>query len=214
MRWYTSCLCRSMARLRRSEIIFDGCLTHKTWHSHHKDFNLKQIKDKEEYLRLLFQKIKPEACDIHSFSLMSNHAHEGYEIRSVRLFSEFMRIHHTLYGQYFNKKYNRKGKVANDRPYTKLIKDDRHEIISTLYIHANPIKDGLVNDAKDFDWSTHLLYGYGKDYFSEGKIVFPRWYIELGSTTGSRKMNYLNLFDQYVEDYILNRASEKCASPL
>lgn len=203
-----------MARLRRSEILFNGCVAHKTWHSHHRDFNIEHPEDKEKYLKTLFSKITPQAGFLNSFSLMSNHVHEVYEIRSVSRFSEFMRIHHTIYGQYFNKKYSRKGKVANDRPYTKLIQNDQHEMISTLYTHANPIKDGLVKNIKDFEWSSHLLYSEGVDQFSAGKLVLPKWYVELGSTNLIRQKNYNEIFEFYVENYIVNRDDKKCASPI
>jgi putative transposase len=194
-----------MGRLLRSEILFDGCFAHKTWHSHHKDFNLERAKDKEKYLKTLFEKIKPEAADIHSFNLMSNHSHEVYEIRSVSLFSEFMKNHHSIYGQYFNKKYNRRGKIANDRPHTQLIQSDLHELFSTLYTHANPLEAGMVEDPKHYEWSSHLYYGYGIDLFSNGKLVMPRWYIELGSTAAARQAHYLKIFEDYVENYVLQK---------
>lgn len=197
-----------MGRLLRSEILFDGCLTHKTWHSHHQDFNIEQIEDKQKYLQILFQKIGSEIADIHAFTLMSNHIHEVYEIRSVGLFSDFMKVHHSMYGQYFNKKYDRKGKVANDRPHTQLIANDVHEIISVLYCHANPIEAGIVKDAKNFEWSSHLFYGYGIDLFSNGKMVLPRWYAELGSTFRDRQFHYLKIFDEYVENYVLPRMTQ------
>jgi putative transposase len=187
-----------MGRLSRNIVLYDGCITHKTWHAHNDEYNLEQPIDKEDYLKILFNKISSQACSIHAYSVMGNHSHELYTVNRVHQFSNFMRIHHTIYGQRFNLRNDRKGKVANERPTTTLIKDVAHEIISTLYIHSNIFKVDSIKNPEDFEWSTHHLYAHGiKNTFTQ-RITLPEWYLNLGDTDEERQKSYRQLFNAYL----------------
>lgn len=189
-----------MGRTSRKIQLWDGCIAHKTWHAHNDEFNLSEPEDKAEYLNILFKKISTSVCSIHAFNIMDNHSHELYTVHNVKLFSDFMRIHHTIYGQRFNKRHARKGKVANERPSTTAVYDRSHEIISVLYIHANIFRIKSVKDPENFEWSSHHLYAYGSRNEYTSKIIFPDWYIDLGNTDAQRQKIYRDLFENYIQD--------------
>jgi len=189
-----------MGRISRKTLLWDGCITHKTWHAHNDEYNLEDPLDKEEYLNILFKKISSQACSIHAYSIMGNHSHELYTVNNIKKFSDFMRIHHTIYGQRFNKKYGRKGKVANERPSTTAVYDESHEIISVLYIHANIFRLESVHDPENFEWSSHHLYAFGIKNAFTSKITLPNWYINLGNTDSERQKAYLDLFESYLAE--------------
>ena len=137
---------------------------------------------------------------LSALTLMSSHTHEINNVTDQPLYSNHMRRHHSRYGSYFNRKYDRCGKVAQDRPKTCLIGDDYHEMIATFYAHANPVRAHIVRDAKNYKWSTHNLYAFGKKEPWMRNIVLPRWYLALGRTPRLRQQKYRSLFDKYLRE--------------
>ncbi len=112
-----------------------------------------------------------------------------------------MRRHHGRYGLFFNRKHQRCGKVAQDRPKTIAIENDSHEMTVTFYIHANPLRARIVRDAKDYPWSTHRLYAFGKKPPWMQHVRFPTWYMDLGRTMEDRQKKYRQLFDAYLRTF-------------
>jgi len=133
-------------------------------------------------------------------TLMSSHTHEIFGIGDQVSFSEQMRRHHSKYGMFFNKKHDRCGKVAQDRPKTCLIENDYHEMQTTFYVHANPVRAKMVNNAANYKWSTHKLYAFGKREAWMRNVVFPKWYMSLGRTPKDRQKKYRRLFDAYLRN--------------
>jgi putative transposase len=101
---------------------------------------------------------------------------------------------------YFNRLQRRSGKVAEDRPHTTLIKGEEQEIRAVLYIHANPVRAGIVKDARNYYWSTHRLYAFGKREPWMKNIKLPDWYMRLGRNFEQRQRRYRKLFARYVKE--------------
>ena len=172
------------------------------WRGHNREPNIALAKDRITYLEGLNKELEKnnQPNELNSLSLMPNHAHEMYHILNKYKFSDMMRNHHSRYGLIFNKRHNRQGKVAYERPKTTLIGDKAYSMRATLYIHANALKAGIVKDAKDYKWSTHKLYAYGKREDWMRNIVFPDWYMELGNTYKKRQRAYRRIFDEYLRE--------------
>jgi putative transposase len=187
-----------MPRLNRNIQIEDQCSLHKIWRGHNRENKLWEHNEKRQYLRYLGEKLNGDGIQFHAFCLMDNHAHEIYQIDSVRVFSNFMRAHHMLYGQYFNSRHGRSGRIADGRPKTIQFLTDMHEMRCCLYIHANPLKANMVEKAEDYIFSTHRYYAYGVEDFFTKWITFPRWYLQLGRTPSERQKEYLELFEAYL----------------
>lgn len=102
----------------------------------------------------------PPRCTFYAYCLMTNHVHllirEGAEglasvIKSIAI----------SYAIYFNKKYQRKGQLFQDRFKSEPVNDMAYFIQLIRYIHQNPIAAGLVRQAKDYTWSSYREYeGY------------------------------------------------------
>lgn len=192
-----------MPRVPRKYLLVPGLSLHKTWRGHNKEYNLQTPVEKKTYIRYLNEEITKQSSALNALCLMSNHSHEVYTLGpkpdSTRQLGDFFRRHHSRYGIYFNKKHDRCGKVAQDRPFTCSVEpEDATEMELTFYIHANPIRAGICNDAKDFVFSTHKLYAFGKKEPWMKHIVFPTWYIRLGKTMKDRQRVYRRLFDAYL----------------
>jgi len=189
-----------MPRVPRNLILEEGLQAHKMWRGHNKERNLESSAEKLTYLKYLNRYLKKQTNELNAYTLMSNHSHEQYDIKNIREFSNLMRDHHSRYGRFFNIKHKRDGKVAYERPKTCLIGDDDYSIRATLYIHANPLRAGMVKNALNYRWSTHKLYALGKrEKFTEF-IKFPNWYIALGKTWSDRQRKYRKLFDAYLRE--------------
>lgn len=132
-------------------------------------------------------------------TIMSNHSHELFYVENQVQFSNQMRRHHARYGCYFNRSSNRCGKVAQDRAHTTLIGDPEHEMEVVFYIHANPLRANIVKDPKNYYWSTHRLYAFGKREAWMTNIKLPKWYLELGRTNEARQKKYRKLFARYLQ---------------
>lgn len=189
-------------RIPRSLIVFPGYPVHKIWRGHNKEWNLKTPKEKQKYLSFLKEEIEKFPDNkLQAFTLMSNHTHEIHFIEDPETFSNSMRRHHSRYGAFYNRKHSRCGKVAQDRPRTCLIEDDTYYMRATFYIHANPVRAKMCKDAKNYAWSTHSLYAFGKNnYGIKLKIGYPDWYMALGKTWTQRRKKYRQLFDAYLRE--------------
>lgn len=192
-----------MARTPRKYVLTPGLSLHKTWRGHNKEYNLGAPTEKQTYVRFLNQEIVKQKSQLHALCLMSNHSHEVYTLNDsdsgVHALGEFFRRHHSQYGSYFNRKHGRSGKVAQDRPFTCSIEnEDAIEMEVVFYIHANPVRAGICKDAKDFAFSTHRFYAFGKKEPWMKQIVLPGWYMRLGKTIKDRQRVYRRLFDAYL----------------
>jgi putative transposase len=189
-----------MPRIPRNLILDNDYQTHKIWKGLNGQWHLEKNSEKIAYLDFLNQEIIKQPNELNAFDLMSNHAHELYYIVDREKFSDLMRVHHSRYGMYFNRKRGRTGRIIDDRPKTCMIEDDEYSMRATFYIHANPVRAGMVKDAADYKWSTHRLYAFGeRDEFNKN-VKFPGWYMELGDSWENRQRRYRQLFDLYLKE--------------
>lgn len=117
--------------------------------------------EKEDYLNYL-KKLR-EYKDKYNISiicycLMPNHFHLLLRQDSDTPLYRFMQALHTSYSIYFNKKYNKVGRMFQSRFKQKEIDKDEYLSRITSYIHFNPVKDGLVDELNDYQWSSYPDY--------------------------------------------------------
>ncbi len=72
-------------------------------------------------------------------------------------------------------------------------------MITTLYVHANPLRAGMVRDASHYFWSTHRLYALGKREAWMSQVRLPLWYRKLGRNPAQRQSKYRKLFAAYLK---------------
>jgi putative transposase len=190
-----------MPRIPRNIIIAEGYQVHKIWRGHNREWNLETNDEKEAYFNHLNEYLKKQSNELNAFCPMSNHSHEQYDIKNRQEFSNLMRNHHSKYGMFFNRKHNRQGKVAYERPKTCLIESDDYSMTATFYIHANPVRANITKNAANYRWSTHRLYAFGTRDKINKYVKFPAWYMNLGKTPQERQRKYRKLFDAYLREY-------------
>ena len=107
------------------------------------------------YLKKLREYKKKYNISIICYCLMPNHFHLLLRQDSDTPIYKFMHALHTSYSIYFNKKYDKVGRMFQGRFKQKEIGKDEYLSRVTSYIHFNPVKDGLVEDLDNYQWSSY-----------------------------------------------------------
>ncbi len=94
--------------------------------------------------------------EIICYSLMNNHVHmlikEGEQIgQSIKRIA-------VRYSRYYNKKYERKGHLLNNRYRSEAIEEESYLLNVFHYIHQNPIKAGIVGELAAYKWTSYHDY--------------------------------------------------------
>ena len=117
------------------------------------------FRDKSDYI-LLLQRLKKSLektkASIFAYCLMPDHFHflirQESEEPVYKLFNSLF----SSYVQLVNRKYNRKGRMFQSPLQHIMVDSDQYLLYLCQYIHYNPVKAGLVNDAKDWLYSNYL----------------------------------------------------------
>lgn len=97
------------------------------------------------------------SVDLYAFCLMPTHIHLLLSPRGDEL-HEPMRDLFSRYAMRFNKKYMRKGHLFAG-PYRQAVcLDDAYLLAASLYIHMNPVRAGIVDDPRNFRWSSIRVF--------------------------------------------------------
>ncbi len=122
---------------------------------------------------------RDKIVEVLTFSLMPNHIHLLLKQLKDEGISNFMQKIGGGYGGYFNRKYNRKGHVFQNRFVSVHIEDDNQLKVVFVYIHANPIsliepkwkEIGIQNPEKVIKFLENYKWSSYPDYI--GKKNFP-----------------------------------------
>lgn len=115
--------------------------------------------DKQDYLK--FYEILKKTKNIFSYKLysyvfMPNHIH--LEIKDEnQILSKIMHNIATSYANYFNKKYERKGHVFENRFLSKNVENSEYILNLVRYIHQNPVK-AKIEKIDKYYWSSYKDY--------------------------------------------------------
>ncbi|CAN5760151.1 hypothetical protein BH11VER1_BH11VER1_25530 [soil metagenome] len=80
---------------------------------------------------------------------------DSYLVR-LRDLSQFMKTLKQRFTQWFNKKHGRRGTLWEDRYRSTLVEGDANALtMVSSYIDLNPVRAGIVEDPKDYLWSSY-----------------------------------------------------------
>ena len=152
-----------------------------------------------DYLFMLAQLkeiCRKRSFDIYAFCLMPNHVHLLASPREDKL-QEPMRDLFSRYAMRFNRKYMRKGHLFAG-PYRQAVcLDDAYLLAASLYIHMNPVRVGLVDDPRNFRWSSVRVF---HDLEAPDSFLKPGFILSLlGADRNTSKATYLELLMRSVK---------------
>lgn len=102
------------------------------------EFDLfRENEDKIKYLALVQKYQYKYGFAVYGYCLMDNHGHLIIDCLGADI-SKIMQVINFCYAQYYNRKYNRRGPVFQDRFKSKVVYNERYLINLSAYIHNNP----------------------------------------------------------------------------
>lgn len=146
--------------------------------------------DRERLLALLAEHAAEFGVAIHAYVLMGNHIHLLATPSTTEGLPKMMQAVGRRYVRYFNDRQGRSGTLWEGRYRSTLIETDRYLLACMAYIDLNPVRAGMVAQARDYLWSSHLHYiGQRQD-----KMVTPHPLVwTLGNTPFAREAAYAEM---------------------
>jgi REP element-mobilizing transposase RayT len=142
---------------RKPRIEFPGAFYHVFSRGNKKEDIFLEESGRKRFLDKLLKYKERHNCIIYAYALMDNHIHLLIETRDVPL-SKTMQALLQSHTQWHNRKYKSVGHLFQGRYKAILCDKDTYLIALICYIHANPVRSGLVEDPLDFAWSSHRAY--------------------------------------------------------
>jgi len=183
-----------MPKPRREELSWlPGCYYHIfNRGAHHQSI----FRQPENYTFVLFrakQYLGDLELSLIAYCLMPNHYH--FLIRQDGDHPAGLIVQRTFnsYSKAFNKKYSHSGTLFERRYQAKSISTDSHLLHLCRYIHANPVKDGLVEKPGDWQYSNYMEWVGMR----AGTLVDRAFIRSHFPSSGE--------YAQFVDDYIQNK---------
>jgi putative transposase len=146
--------------------------------------------DRERLLALFGENAARFGIALHAYVLMDNHFHLLATPSSATGLPQFMQSVGRSYVRYFNDRHGRSGTLWEGRYKSTLIQTDRYLLTCMAYIDLNPVRAGLVDEPRDFPWSSHAHYAG----LRHERLLTPHpLYWELGNTPFAREAAYVEL---------------------
>lgn len=174
-----------MARLERLTI--PGYPHHVIQRGNNRQAIFKSPADYQFMLSLLGRYAKQYQVQIHAYVLMGNHFHLLLTPDKVDSISLMMQAVGRSYVRQFNHQQSRSGTLWEGRYKSTLIHAESYLLFCMAYIDLNPVRTGLVANARDYLWSSHSHYiGLRAD-----PLLTPHaMYWNLGNTPFAREAAY------------------------
>jgi putative transposase len=110
--------------------------------------------------------------DLLAYCLMDNHFHLLIQENLEGGTSLYMKRLLTSYSKYFNTRLDRAGSLFVHPFKAVLVERDEQLLHVSRYIHLNPVVAGIVEDLKDYTWSSVQDYvGLRKRSFVHGGLI-------------------------------------------
>ena len=141
-------------------------------------------------LALLEENSKKFGVALHAYVLMSNHFHLLATPSSADGLPRMMQAVGRRYVRYFNDSQQRSGTLWEGRYRSTVIETDSYLLACMAYIDLNPVRAGIVREARDYPWSSHSHYiGLRAD-----RIITPHsLFWAMGNTPFARENAYREL---------------------
>ncbi|MEW6375229.1 MAG: transposase [Thermodesulfobacteriota bacterium] len=147
----------------------------------------KDPKDYQHYLSILKLYKEEHGFLLYHYCLMPNHIHLILETTPKTNLSKLMKQINLRYAHYFRRRYRYWGHLWQGRFKSLLIERDSYLIACGRYVEMNPVRAKIINDPKDYPWSTYQFYAYGK---RDDIVDIDPLYQELGKSEKEKQLSY------------------------
>lgn len=113
----------------------------------------KSENDKRIYCNLVRKVFLNYQTKLLAYCIMGNHFH--FVIKGdPMVFSKALHRVNLSYAMAYNSRRDRVGHVFQNRFKSEIIKSKEHLLAAIRYVHNNPVKAGMINDPKEYPWSS------------------------------------------------------------
>jgi REP element-mobilizing transposase RayT len=153
------------------------------------------FRETDNYLFVL-RSIKKYLSDLNltpiAYCLMPNHYH--FLIRQDGDIPAGMLVQRVFnsYSKAYNKRYQHSGTLFEDNYRVKSISQTTHLLHLCRYIHANPVKDGIVSHPADWPYSNYQEW-VGSRSGTLVDLIFVRFHFPTSAS-------YIEFVDEYLRD--------------
>lgn len=146
--------------------------------------------DYQTLLGLIDDNARKFAVAIHAYVLMDNHFHLLATPETAQALPQMMQAIGRRYVRYFNDSQGRSGTLWEGRYRSTVIQPEAWLLACMAYMDLNPVRHGLVAQARDYPWSSHGHYaGLRVD-----RLVTPHpLFWTLGNTPFAREAAYAEM---------------------
>jgi putative transposase len=164
---------RVMTRFAR--VVASGVPHHITQRGNARQFILDCEADRKVYMELLWQCLEMHQLALLGYCLMSNHVHLLIVPTKADALGRALKDTHGRYAAYWNATRHSSGHVWQGRFYSCPL-DEPHLWQALRYTELNPVRAGLVADAKGWDWSSARVHqGLAADEHLAMDLWQARW---------------------------------------
>jgi len=149
--------------------------------------------DRRRMLDLLEENARQFEVAVHAYVLMDNHFHLLLTPQTGDGLPHMMQAVGRRYVRYFNDAHGRTGTLWEGRYKSTLIETERYLLACMAYIDLNPVRAGLVTQARDYPWSSH---GHYAGLRADRMVTPPSLYWQLGNTPFAREAAYAHLVQE------------------
>jgi len=195
---------------RKPRIEFEGAFYHVVTRGNQRQKIFRDERDYLKYLEILSHYKRRYRFRLYSYVLMSNHLHLLLETAGTPL-SKIQQGINQSYTMYFNRRHKTVGHLFQGRYKAILCDRDAYLISLVKYIHMNPLRAKMVEDLKEYRWSSHRYYAdKGQNnglvdtdrvlrMFSEDKTTSRRFYRDfMGDAIPVKREDVYAAIDQRV----------------
>ena len=177
-----------MARLPR--LTLPGYPHHIIQRGNNRQTVFSSAADHQMFLALLEESARKFGVALHAYVLMGNHFHLLATPSTVEGLPQMMQAAGRRYVRYFNDTHTRSGTLWEGR-YRGTVIDAGHYLLACMaYMDLNPVRAGLVAEAKDHPWSS---YGHYAGLRVDGLLTPHPLVWALGNTPFAREAAYAEL---------------------
>jgi putative transposase len=139
---------------RIARVCAEGYPHHITQRGNNKEKVFFDDEDKRFYLEVLQRHSNKHGIKILAYCLMGNHVHIlGVPGKGTSL-AKGIGGTNLVYTQYINRKYNRSGRLWQNRFFSSVVEEEPYLWTVTRYIEENPVRARIVKSAEEYQWSS------------------------------------------------------------
>lgn len=168
---------------RRPRLVVAGLPVHLLWRGNAGACIFLDAQDAQALIASLAAAASRFGVQVHAYVLMPNHVHLVATPSDVTGLASTLQALGRDYVRAFNRRHGRTGTLWEGRFRSSLIEPGPWVLRLLRYVELNPVRAGLVDQAMDYEWSSHRALASGAaltmthaapEYWALGNTPFER----------------------------------------